>query len=122
MAMISDGIRPFLPVRSGRVTSCEDLSFRTFPTILFVAIVASEHHCTGFFYQKCVLVWISNERFSTCCLSNISDYTDVHIGEKPMPRKKSAPKTPTTVESLKHKDTRSNIPTREQGAMVAEDE
>jgi adenine-specific DNA-methyltransferase len=39
-----------------------------------------------------------------------------------MPRKKSAPKTPTTVESLKHQDTRPNIPTREQGAMVADQE
>ena len=40
-----------------------------------------------------------------------------------MARKKSpAPKTRTPVESVKHKDTRSNIPTREQGGMVADAE
>jgi adenine-specific DNA-methyltransferase len=36
-----------------------------------------------------------------------------------MPPKKSAPKTTTPVEAVKHKDARTNIPTREQGAMVA---
>ncbi|HEV3261350.1 MAG TPA: DNA methyltransferase, partial [Gemmataceae bacterium] len=36
--------------------------------------------------------------------------------------KKKAAAQPTPVEALKHKDTRTNIPTREQGAMVADDE
>src|SRR4051812_28885793 len=33
-----------------------------------------------------------------------------------------ANKGPTQVEAVKHKDRRPNIPTREQGAMVADDE
>src|SRR5947209_7804836 len=36
-------------------------------------------------------------------------------GDGPMGKKKST-------EAVKHKDTRTNIPTREQGAMVADDE
>jgi len=39
-----------------------------------------------------------------------------------MARKKSTPKPNTPVEAVKHKDTRTNIPTREQGALVADDE
>jgi adenine-specific DNA-methyltransferase len=37
-------------------------------------------------------------------------------------KKKSTPPSATPVEAVKHKDARKNIPTREQGAMVAEDE
>src|SRR5207249_4153622 len=38
-----------------------------------------------------------------------------------MPRKKKSG-SPTPVEAVKHKDARTNIPTREQGGMVADDE
>jgi adenine-specific DNA-methyltransferase len=39
-----------------------------------------------------------------------------------MARKKAAAKEPTPVQAIKHQDKRPNIPTREQGAMVADQE
>src|SRR5947209_5362513 len=44
------------------------------------------------------------------------------MAKKKTSGKKKATARPTVVEAVKHKDTRTNIPTREQGALVADDE
>src|SRR2546430_17709905 len=44
------------------------------------------------------------------------------MAKKKTTGKKKAAARPISVEAVKHKDTRTNIPTREQGALVADDE